>query len=239
MNGPLLRLPAGDALVTVTTDFSRSASALSSGGGQNADQPFARSITSASAAIDLPIASANQNVLAFAGQLGVNASAGVSAVSGYGRLANSTAGFNWTPTRPVQLSGSIIRTRSAPAINLLVDPLLTVPNVPVFDYVTGSSALVSTLNGGNPTLAPEQRRVSTLSVQLQPFRKKEFRLTLDLVNTRIEGQSASLGNVTAPFQAAFPTLFSRDLQGNLVSIDLRPILHVRVNASKRGHSELL
>ncbi|WP_010183455.1 hypothetical protein [Sphingomonas sp. PAMC 26605] len=232
VNGPLVRLPAGDALVTVTTDFSRSASALSSGGGQNADQPFARSITSASAAIDLPIASANQNVLAFAGQLGVNASAGVSAVSGYGRLANSTVGFDWTPTRPVQLSGSIIRTRTAPAINLLVDPLLTVPNVPVFDYVTGSSALVSTLNGGNPTLAPEQRRVSTLSVQLQPFRKKEFRLTLDLVNTRIEGQSASLGNVTAPFQAAFPALFSRDLQGNLFSVDLRPVNLARESERK-------
>lgn len=223
VNGPLIRLPAGDALVTLTTDYSRSASVLSSGSGLAAVQPFARSVTSASAAIDLPIASANQDVLAFAGQLGVNASAGVSAVSGYGRLANSALGFNWTPTRLVQLTGSIVRTRTAPAITLLVDPLLSVPNVPVFDYVTGRSALVSTLNGGNPALAPEQRRISTLSVQLQPFRKKELRLTLDLVNTLIEGQSASLGNVTAPFQAAFPALFSRDAQGNLVSIDLRPV----------------
>jgi hypothetical protein len=49
-------------------------------GGQTAGWRFAWAITSA--AIDLPIASADRSVLAFAGQMGVNASLGVSAVSG-------------------------------------------------------------------------------------------------------------------------------------------------------------
>lgn len=223
-NGPLLSLPAGDALVTLTTGYTHSASQLNAGNDTGSSgQPFARTLTSATASIDVPIASADRGVLAFAGRLGVNALVGVTAVSNYGRLATTNIGFNWTPSRPVQLLGSINEARTAPAINLLVDPQLVTPNVPVFDYVTGTSVLVTTTSGGNPALAPERRRVDTLSLAVKPFAKKEIRLTIDLVDTLVEGQTASLANVTQPFQTAFGDLFQRNAAGTLVGIDLRPV----------------
>ncbi|MEG8019926.1 hypothetical protein [Sphingomonas aerolata] len=155
-NGPLVRLPAGDAQITLSGDYARSSSSGSLPGLRDTTLDLTRTTGGASVNADLPIASANQDVLAFLGQLSVNGMIGVSDVSDYGRLLSSNYGLTWSPVRPVQLIASVNAAQTPPAIALLTNPTVTTPNTPFFDFTTGTSVLVTTIAGGNPALDPEQ-----------------------------------------------------------------------------------
>ncbi len=221
-NGPVARLPAGEAMLTVTTDYSR----IDSDARTNlalATDGVGRTLRGASVNANVPIASAREGSLSFLGEMQLSALAGVSQVSDFGRLSTSNLGLNWTPFRPVQLNASVNVAQTAPGVTQLVAPVLATPNTPFFDYVTGRSTLVTTISGGNPDLAPEKRRVTTLGIAVQPIKDKEIRLSTDYVDTRIDNQVASLGGATPAFQRAFPDLFVRDALGQLVSVDLRPV----------------
>ncbi|WP_294202239.1 TonB-dependent receptor [uncultured Sphingomonas sp.] len=221
-NGPVARLPAGEAMLTVTTDYSR----IDSDARTNlalATDGVGRTLRGASVNANVPIASAREGSLSFLGEMQLSALVGVSQVSDFGRLNTSNLGLNWTPFRPVQLNASVNVTQTAPGVTQLVAPVLATPNTPFFDYVTGRSTLVTTISGGNPDLAPEKRRVTTLGIAVQPIKDKEIRLSTDYVDTRIDNQAASLGGATPAFQRAFPDLFVRDALGQLVSVDLRPV----------------
>jgi hypothetical protein len=222
VNGPLVHLPAGDAQLTVSTDFARSSSNARGGDAAVSIGIVARSITSASVSANVPVTSSSSNVLPFLGQLALNGTLAVSNVSNYGRLVSSNYGLTWSPARFVQFVASVNQTRNAPAIDQLVRPLISTPNTPFFDFVTGSSVLVTTLTGGNPALAPEQRTATTLGIAVQPIKEKEIRFGLDYVETAIDNQSAVLGSATPAFQAAFPDLFVRNAAGQIVSVDQRP-----------------
>ena len=221
-NGPVVRLPAGEAMLTVTTDYAR----IDSDARTNlslATDAVGRTMRGASINANVPIASAREGSLGFLGEMQLSAMAGVSQVSDFGRLSTSNLGLNWTPFRAVQLNASVNVAQTAPAVTQLVAPVLATPNVPFFDYVTGQSTLVTTIAGGNPGLAPEKRRVTTLGIAVQPIKDKDIRLSTDYVDTRIDNQAASLGGATPAFQRAFPDLFVRDTLGQLVSVDLRPV----------------
>lgn len=221
-NGPVARLPAGEAMLTVTTDYSR----IDSDARTNlalATDAVGRTLRGASVNANVPIASAREGSLSFLGEMQLSALVGVSQVSDFGRLSTSNLGLNWTPFRPVQLNASVNVAQTAPGVTQLIAPVLATPNTPFFDYVTGRSTLVTTISGGNPDLAPEKRRVTTLGIAVQPIKDKEIRLSTDYVDTRIDNQAASLGGATPAFQRAFPDLFVRDALGQLVSVDLRPV----------------
>lgn len=223
MVGPLLALPAGDAQMTLTGDFARSTS-----GGVSTDAAAAlldlRRVTkSGSVALDLPIASASRGVLDAIGSLSANASLGVSAVSDYGSLASRNLGLTWTPVAPLQVTASTSVSQTAPDIALLTNPVVIVPNAPFFDFVTGTSGLVSVTAGGNPALGPERRQIDTAGLAWQPIKGKELRFNLDYIATRIDGQIGYLQGVTVALQSAFPDRFVRDAAGQLTSVDVRPI----------------
>jgi len=221
-NGPVVHLPAGDALLTVTTDYARIDSRATTSLALPVDG-VGRTTRGASVNASLPLASAREGSLGFLGELQLDGMAGVSQVSDFGRLSNSNLGLNWTPFRPVQFNASVSIAQTAPGVTQLVAPVLATPNIPFFDFVTGRSTLVTTIMGGNPDLAPEKRRVTTLGIAVQPIRGKEIRFGLDYLDTRIDNQAASLGGATPAFQRVFPDLFLRDALGQLVSVDLRPV----------------
>jgi len=222
VNGPLLHLPAGDALLTVSADYARS---TSTGHQSDADPvSLARTITSGSVNANLPIASADRDVLAFLGRLSVGGTIGVSNVSDFGRLVTSYYGVTWNPARFLQLTGMVNNAQTPPAIELLTNPIFTTPNAPFFDFTTGTTAFVTALTGGNPALGPERRRTTSAGIALTPIKGRELHLNLDYYDTRIGDQSASLGSATPEFQAAFPDLFQRDAAtGQLTQVDLRPV----------------
>ncbi|MDR6144229.1 iron complex outermembrane receptor protein [Sphingomonas sp. SORGH_AS870] len=221
-NGPVARLPAGEAMLTVTTDYARVDSDARTDLALPADG-IGRTTRGASVNASVPLASAREGSLGFLGELQLSGMAGVSQVSGFGRLGTSNLGLNWTPFRPVQLNASVNVAQAAPAVTQLVAPVVATPNTPFFDFVTGRSTLVTTIMGGNPNLAPEKRRVTTLGLAVQPIKDKEIRLSLDYLDTRIDNQAASLGGATPAFQRVFPDLFARDALGALTRVDLRPV----------------
>lgn len=225
-NGPVVRLPAGEAQLTVTTDYSRIDSQASSNLALNnlgADPNVGRTMRWASVNATVPIASAREGSLSFLGEMQLSGMAGVSQVSDFGRLSTSNLGLVWSPFKPVQLNASVNVAQTAPAVTQLVAPVLTTPNTPFFDFVTGRSTLVTSIAGGNPDLAPEKRRITTLGVAIHPIKDKDIRLSVDYLDTRIDNQAASLGGATQAFQRVFPDLFRRDALGQLISVDLRPV----------------
>lgn len=221
LNGPLVTLPAGEAQVTASLDYARSTSSGHQPDVLDSALDLTRTTAAARVSAAVPITSPDRDVLAFVGRLSANASIGISDVSRFGRLASSTFGFNWAPVGRVQLTGSLDDARTPPDIALLTSPITTSPNTPFFDFTSGRSELVTVLGGGNPDLAPERRRRTTVALSVQPIKDKEIRLNLEYVNTRTYDQTTTLGSVTSDFQLAFPDAFQREQAGRLLLVDLR------------------
>ncbi|MFS0773083.1 TonB-dependent receptor [Sphingomonas sp. 1P08PE] len=222
--GPLVQLPAGPAELTVTADYARSTSTgRLPGSGGDAALDLHRSTGGASVNATLPIASPDRGILTALGQVSATGMLGISDVSDYGRLLSSNLGLNWVPLRWLDVTGSINRTQTPPAITLLTAPTLIYPNTPFFDFATGTSLLVTTVVGGNPALDPERRRVTTVGLGVAPIKGKELRLNLSYVDTRIRNQSAILSGALPIIQSAFPGRFVRDAAGTLTRVDLRSI----------------
>lgn len=222
-NGPALRLPAGEAQITVAADYARARSDAQLLGQTDATPDLARTTRGASVHADVPIASAERDVLGFLGRLAANGTIGTSEVSGFGRLVSASYGLTWTPAPALQFTAAFNDARTAPEIGMLTNPVITTANVPFFDFTTGSTALVTLVGGGNAALAPERRRTTTLGVMLRPIKDKELRFNVDYLDTRISDQAAYLQGLTPAFQQAFPGLFVRDPAGALVRVDLRPV----------------
>lgn len=222
-NGPAFMLPAGQALLTLNADYATSNSAGRLADDIGAATSLTRTIAGTSASLDLPIASADRGVLDAIGTVSANATLGVTGVSAYGNLTSSNFALRWNPWRPVQITASINTAQTPPAIAALTNPVVTVPNTPFFDFVTGTSALIAVTGGGNTDLAPEERQIRTLGLDWQPIKGSELRLNLAYVDTRITDQLVYPGSATAELQAAFPERFLRDAAGQLLRADLRPI----------------
>ena len=225
-SGPLVRLPAGEVLVTTSADLSRSTSS----GDVGVDAPLPPSLpvpalrrTTAGASVSavLPIAAASEGVLSALGRLNANAMVGVSRVSAFGRLNSLNYGLNWQPAPVIEFSASVNLAQTAPAITSLTGAVVAVPNIPVFDYATGDSVTVAALYGGNPALPPEQRRIATVGVAVRPFPKRQVELRADYLDTRVTDLTVMPVSGTRAFEGAFPGRFLRDADGRLVQLDLR------------------
>lgn len=222
-NGPAFTLPAGQALLTLNADYAYSNSDGRLADNAGAATALTRTIAGTSASLDLPITSADRGVLDAIGTISANTTLGVIKVSDYGNLASSNFALRWNPWRPIQITASINTAQTPPAIVALTNPIVTVPNTPFFDFVTGASALIAVTSGGNTDLAPEERQIRTLGLDWQPIKGRELRLNLAYVDTRITDQLVYPGSATAELQAAFPERFQRDALGQLLRADLRPI----------------
>ncbi|KQM26365.1 MULTISPECIES: hypothetical protein [unclassified Sphingomonas] len=222
-NGPVLQLPAGPAQLTLNADLARSGSSGRLADDAGAASTLTRTVTGGSASLDLPIASVDRKVLSAIGSLSANFLFGLTDVSDYGSLASSNIALTWTPWRPVQITASINTARTPPAIATLTFPVVTVPNTPFFDFVTGASAPIAVTGGGNTDLRPEERQIRTLGIGWRPIKDKQLNLGLSYIDTRITDQVANPGSATAALQAAFPERFVRDDAGRLLRADIRPV----------------
>lgn len=224
ISGPLFKLPAGKAQTSVTVsgatnDFE--SSSLRSGVSRKTG--FSRDIGGIRGSIDLPIASRRNRVLDGIGDLSLNFNAGVQHFSDAGDLTTYGYGVRWTPIVPVRLIGSVTHDKSAPTGQQINDPLITTPNVPVFDYRTGQTVFVSQIGGGNPNLLESERRRIRLQATVKPWSEKDFTLTATFSDSKTDNPVASFPVPTPQIEAAFPGRFTRDALGALTQIDARPI----------------
>lgn len=100
--------------------------------------------------------------------------------------------------------------------------MISTANFDLFDYTTGQSVRVTALTGGNPDLEGSRLRNLRLG---GTFRLNDPNITLNLDYNRTwqRNQVVALPGATPGVVAAFPERFTRDADGNLVSVDLRPI----------------
>ncbi|SJM58894.1 TonB-dependent receptor [Brevundimonas diminuta 3F5N] len=187
------------------------------------ERSLSRDRTSASGNFNLPIASRDREVFGALGDLSANLNLAYEDLSDFGGLSAYTVGLNWSPWEPVNFTASWADEQKAPSMSQLNDPTLSTPNVPVYDFATGQSVNIIRIEGGNPNLSEETKRVLKFGVNLTPLKDKDLRFTANYTRTETEGSIASFPTITPELEAALPERFTRDLDGNLLSIDARPL----------------
>ncbi|HET9810332.1 MAG TPA: TonB-dependent receptor [Sphingomicrobium sp.] len=222
-NGTLFRLPAGDAGATVRVG----ASTLHLDSDRNREgvetsTSLGRTRGSASLNVDLPI-SRRTSDFGPVGNLTLNGNAEVEQLSDFGTLTTIGAGANWSPVKRLNLLTSWTLEEGAPSVQQLGDPILETPDTRIFDFTTGETVLANVTTGGNPALLADKRRVLKLGANWQPIEETDLRLRTDYVHSHIDRPIANFPGPTAALEEAFPDRFVRNGEGELVSVDLRPV----------------
>jgi len=221
-NGTLAKLPAGNASATLsaginTTHLDTSHAIL----GARTENSLSRTAGEAAISVDLPISRRGRDFSAL-GNFTLNANAEVDHFSDFGTLTVFGAGANFSPVDRLNFITSWTREEGPPTINQLGDPIISTPDVRIFDFTTAQTVLVTAITGGNPDLLADQRNVWKLSGNWQPWQNTDFRLRAEFVHQSIE-QPVSNINTTPAIEAAFPDRFVRNASGQLVAVDLRPV----------------
>lgn len=224
LNGDLFELPAGDVRSTFTFGAERQdQDSESLRSGVFSARSLSRDRLNAQASLDVPLLEQDEETPNLLGDLSLNLNAGYEDVSDFGGLERLGFNLNWSPIEGLSFLGGLSEENEAPSLGQLNDPVISTPNTPVFDFATGETVLVTRITGGNAGLEAESRRVSRLGVNWQPLEDQDLRLTSTWTRTVIENDVNSFPAVTAALEAALPGRFQRDANGELISVDARPI----------------
>ncbi len=228
LSGPLFDLPAGAVTTSVRVGGSANgfdSSSIRSGIARNSS--YDRQIGSGQVSLDVPLTSRSKGVLGVVGDIGVNMNAAAQHYSDFGTLSTLGYGMRWRPVPAVQLLVSANQDRAAPTGQQITDPLISTPNMSVFDYATGQTVFVNQLSGGNASLKESVRDQFRLSANIKPFEKPNLTLTATYTNSRTSNPISAFPTPSPAIEAAFSQRFVRDEDGNLVQIDARPINYLR------------
>jgi uncharacterized membrane protein YgcG len=234
VNGPLVRLPAGPLYVSAKLG---DVIAASQSGSTIADVSqhlgLTRNIGQAQLNLDLPLTSRSRHVLGALGDFAVNANVAVDHYSDFGDLVTLGYGFRWTPIQGTNLIVSEIHDHQAPSLQQLDAPVVATPGVRLFDFATGQTASIAQISGGNRLLRADDRSSLKVELTVRPFANKDLMLTANYTSSHIANALGSLPSANAAIEAAFPSRFVRDADGDLVEEDNRA-----VNFAAQDHAEL-
>jgi hypothetical protein len=228
LNGDVWELPAGGVSSTIKFGAdTRSLDSTSVRSGVASPRSQSRDRYNGQASFNIPIASTRRDILPMLGDLSVNFNAGYEDLSDFGGLTSLGLGLNWSPVEKVSFLVSLTDEQGAPSIAQLNDPVISTPNVPVFDFATGETVQITRIDGGNPDLDAENRRIWKAGITLQPFTDENLRISSTWTRTTIDDSINSFPTITSELEAALPDRFERDPAGNLASIDARPLNFAR------------
>lgn len=229
-SGSLAELPAGQLSTTLKTGLeARSLESETERREARQSASLSRERANVQLNIDLPIASRRREVLTGLGNLSANANVELEQLSDFGALTTLGYGINWSPIEKLRILASVTREEGAPSVQQLGDPVVLTPNVPVFDFSRGETVQVTRVEGGDPGLRPDQRRVLKLGFNLRPFEERDLSLSLNYTTSRTEDLIAFFPALTPEIEGAFPDRFVRDESGRLVQVDVRPVNFERVD----------
>jgi hypothetical protein len=222
MNGPAAMLPAGAIQATVEARLAwnklRSTSTFGAFGNGN----FRRDEQSIRGALDVPIASRANNFLPQLGELSADGEYQHIHYSDAGALKHFGGGLTWEPAQFLRLRAEIEQTDVPPAIELLGDPVLEIPDVRVFDPLTGQTVDVTQITGGNRNLRPENDTIHRVNALLRLLPKLNLQLSAEYTDTNRRNFISSIPEASAAIELAFPDRFIRT-NGILTTVDLRPV----------------
>lgn len=225
-----LYLPAGELQVTVDgefTDLSLDASETNAFGTVGSN--LGRSIGAGLVNVDIPLAErfgANGAI----GRLSINGNFGLSELSDFGTLTRYGFGLNWEPVPGWTLQASFIGSENAPMINELGDPVITTPNVPIFDFINNETVLVQSVTGGNAALLGEEQRDVKIGLTWQPEGIEGLRVIAEFFRNRSFDSTAAFPTLTPEVEAAFSDRVIRDADGSLLQVDRRPVNFARISS---------
>jgi len=237
-NGALFKVPAGDVNTSIrvtgqTLDYSNKSFRV---GPLNqrvlTEGKVSRDTGSVRGNISIPITSRRRAVLDAIGDLSINGNVQIEQVSDFGQLTTTGYGLNWTPIPQIQAIVSVIDDSNAPTAQQLGDPLVSTPNVRIYDFTRGESVDITQISGGNPSLGADSRHVFRLGLNIRPLDKTNLTLVANYTNTNWRNQIRNFPGATAEIEAAFPDRFVRDPSGRLVSVDFRPVAYDRTERSQ-------
>lgn len=222
--GSPFTLPAGEAQMTFASGFTRQM--LDSDTyrqGVVTDVSLRRNIINHSVNAELPLTGRDFGLGRIIGEWAINGNIGFSDLSDFGRLTEYGAGLRWSPAKNLTFQASITGDENAPGIGQLGNPLLVTPNVATFDFATGQSSFITVLSGGNPALVGEKRRDLILNANWNPTFIKDFGLQVSYFRNNSRNTTANFPLLTPEIEAAFPGRVTRNANGQLLSIDQRPV----------------
>lgn len=231
VNGSPFSLPAGDVSLTARVGGSITrfrSDSLRQNIAQSAD--LARDIALGALNIDVPVFDSPSP---FLGEFALSGSLEAQSLSDFGTLTSHVLSARWEPRDALSLNVSYEGREGAPTLQQLGNPVFTTPNVQLFDYASGTTASVARLSGGNPDLLPQDAQDWRIGLVLKPFGETDLRFTVDYNRSRIDNAIIALPGATEAVQLAFPDRFQRDLSGQLIGFDSRP-----VNIASRESSEI-
>ncbi|MGV9005654.1 MAG: TonB-dependent receptor plug domain-containing protein [Brevundimonas sp.] len=229
-NGSLYDLPAGPLTTTFKAGYeSVSLDSRSERSGITQTGEVSRQTGSLQTSLNFPITDRGNGVLAALGDLSANLNLQYEDLSDFGGLTTIGYGLTWSPVEPVRFIVSYTDEDGAPTVQQLNDPTIFTPGVATYDYATGQTVDVTRITGGNSGLTADNRRVFKLGVNWQPIDETDLRISADYVRSNTRDQVSDFPSLTPDIEAAFPDRFTRDLSGQLTSIDARAVNFARAD----------
>jgi hypothetical protein len=224
LNGDVFDLPAGGITSTFRIGAdTRSLDSTSLRSGLTTERSQSRDRLNSQASFNIPIASRRRDILPALGDLSANLNVGYEDLSDFGGLTTLGFGVNWSPIEPLSLNLSYTDENGAPTISQLNDPTVSTPNVPVFDFRTNQTVLVTRIDGGNQNLNADNRQVWKAGFNFKPWTETDFRIQSTWTRSLTEDAIAAFPTLTPDLETALPGRFVRDAGGNLISYDARPL----------------
>ena len=224
LNGSPFDLPAGPLATTIDAQIlGTRAASQNTLLGVPASTNVSRTRMAIGGNVDIPLTSRAKDILASLGD--------ISAIADYTRIGFSNAaaanrygyGVNWTPRDWITLGARSNFDHQPPEILMLGAPATVTPSVPIFDILRSETVDVAQITGGNPSLTGESIHIDRLTANLRPIPKVDFALNADYFMMERRNMIANLPVESAAVWQAFPQRFTRDANGHLTSVDLRPV----------------
>ncbi|NIJ38331.1 outer membrane receptor protein involved in Fe transport [Sphingopyxis panaciterrae] len=191
---------------------------------------LARDVPSAFGSLNIPLLDPDYNV----GPIRVSAtlSGQIQKPSDFQTLKNWGANLNFNFTDNLSLVASFNSDEEAPTVTQLGAAPQVTDGVTYYDFRTGQTVLISTTSGGNPDLLAERRRDFKLGLNWSLPMVEGLNFSINYNSNKSYDTANNLPLLTPEIEAAFPGRVVRDDQGNLLSIDQRPINFDRASNSQ-------
>ena len=222
MVGHPLRLPAGQLALTLRAGFAWNGLAASDSLGLGPRSSLRRGDLSGGINLGVPLTSRREHLGAALGDLTLNASLGANRLSDFGWLIDWSGGLTWNVTKQLGLQASYLVHQAAPGLAQLGNPQTTQFNVPLYDFASGRTVLVTTLSGGNPALIRQQQRDFKLGANWTLPVPGNANLIAEYFHNASSNVTAGFPLLTPAIEAAFPARVTR-AGGVIVAVDQRPI----------------
>lgn len=191
---------------------------------------LARDVPSAFGSLNIPLLDPDYNVGPF--RVSATLSGQIQKPSDFQTLKNWGANLNFNFTDNLSLVASFNSDEEAPTVTQLGAAPQVTDGVTYYDFRTGQTVLISTISGGNPDLLAERRRDFKLGLNWSLPMVDGLDFSINYNSNKSYDTANSLPVLTPEIEAAFPGRVVRDDDGNLLSIDQRPINFDRASNSQ-------